>query len=72
MKTILALTRESYILCRLFQCRSEEVLLFYMEQVKPEKFLAGKANQVEEQAIAFLAGCSFHSKSNEGCIPAGL
>lgn len=60
MKTTLQLTitKESYILCRLFQCSIEEVLLYYMKQVNTEKFLSDKADDMTIQAMAFLAGCA--------------
>jgi hypothetical protein len=58
MSIQLTITRECYILCRLFHCTPEEVLQFYMKQVNIQQLMEDKANDMTLQATAFLAGCA--------------
>ncbi len=52
----LTLTRDLFILCRLFQCTPEEVLQFYMQQVSLAKPGNGE-DETTRLALAFLISC---------------
>lgn len=53
----LTLTRDCFILCRLFQCTPEEVLQFYMQQVSRSKLKEKETDETKLLAIAFLISC---------------
>lgn len=56
MKTTMELSipKDCYILCRLFHCRIEDVLLYYMKQINMERIQAKNPDKMMITATAFL------------------
>jgi hypothetical protein len=46
----LTVTKDCHILCRLFRCRVEDLLLYYMQQVNIEQLAKGRATKEVECA----------------------
>jgi hypothetical protein len=56
METEIHLTvpKDCYILCRIFRCTIEDILLFYTDNVSPDLFLKNEADKDVECATYFF------------------
>jgi hypothetical protein len=54
IKTRLAIPKDCYILCNIFRCAIEDILLFYIDHVSFDRFLKDEADKDVEDATYFF------------------
>jgi len=54
IKTSLTVPKDCYILCNIFRCTIEDILLFYIDHVSFDRFLKDEADKDVEYATYFF------------------